>query len=209
MKCRHFLSFVFVAFSVFFSGLFITTQNSFALSDIVITVDDSNYNSVDFSCGSDCSSYHFLLIDDLSGSGGFNYSFCPLSSDPFARLILSHNSGLYSVADFFLFSFDNIDQMRYCASSWTSGTSFKATLSENNPFGSSPVGDISITLNGTYDVSSYATATVDVPTEVTQGDYHNDLVNIQKSIIVCGAILLVLYFFYCIYRLIIKNSGVR
>lgn len=88
------------------------------------------------------------------------------------------------------------------------------TLSISDSFSSSdcpvsPSGDISIISNGTYDVSSYATATVDVPAEVIQGDYHDDLVNINQSIIVCGAILLVLYFFYCIYRLIIKNSGVQ
>lgn len=38
--------------------------------------------------------------------------------------------------------------------------------------------------------------------------YGDQLNNITMAIYTCGGILLVLYFFYCIYRIIIKNSGV-
>lgn len=38
--------------------------------------------------------------------------------------------------------------------------------------------------------------------------YRDQLNNITMAIYTCGGILLVLYFFYCIYRIIIKNSGV-
>lgn len=66
----------------------------------------------------------------------------------------------------------------------------------------SPSGSINITENGTYDVTNYSEAIVDIPP--IYGDYHNDLISINNSILICGAILLVLYFFYCIYRMIIK-----
>ena len=77
MRCRRFLSFAFVVSLAFFSGLFITTQNSFAVADLSITLTSSNYsdfsNSPLFSSCNDSSclsDYHYLSV---SGSGsGFN-----------------------------------------------------------------------------------------------------------------------------------------
>lgn len=39
--------------------------------------------------------------------------------------------------------------------------------------------------------------------------YSNQLSNIEKAIYVCGAVLLVLYFFFCIYKIIVKDGGSR
>lgn len=205
MKCFRyfFLSFLFVAFLSSLSVI-----NVSAISDYSITLDDSNYNTLDVPCSPNCSSYHYLLISDMS-STTFSYQISPYSSNPSARLVVNHNVGLSSNLSFLLFSFDNADRFVFIGGSWGSGSSLKITLSENNPFGSTPTGSLSITSNGTYDVTSYSEAVVNVPPEVIQGDYHDDLISIQQSIYVCGAILLVLYFFYCIYRMIIKNSGVR
>lgn len=72
-----------------------------------------------------------------------------------------------------------------------------------------PSGSLSIVQNGTYDVTDYSEAVVNVPAEVIQGDYHDDLVSINNSILICAAVCLVIYFFYCIYRMIIKNTGVK
>lgn len=89
------------------------------------------------------------------------------------------------------------------------GSTIDVTLSfyDSFPSASAPSGSLSITENGTYDVSSYAEAVVDVPDTVIYGDYHDDLVNIYHAILVCAGVCLVLYFFYCIYRMIIKSSG--
>lgn len=70
-----------------------------------------------------------------------------------------------------------------------------------------PSGTYDISSNGIYDISSYSSVNVNVPETVIQGDYHNDLVNIYNAIILCGGVILVLYFFYCIYRIFIKTIG--
>ena len=88
------------------------------------------------------------------------------------------------------------------------GRSLTVTLSDS-PIFSSPSGSLSITENGTYDVTNYAEVDVNIPETVVYGDYHDDLVSINNSILICGAICLVIYFFYCIYRMIIKSVGGR
>lgn len=92
--------------------------------------------------------------------------------------------------------------------SFGSGFSLVGTISlsiSDIPFGSSfnPSGSLSISENGTYDVSQYAEAIVNVPPEVVQGDYHDDLVSINNSILIVAAVGLVIYFFYAIYRMIL------
>ena len=44
-------------------------------------------------------------------------------------------------------------------------------------------------------------------TECPVGEYHEDLTNIYGAIIMCGGVIMVLYFFYCIYRILIKSTG--
>ena len=201
-----------------FISLFITSS-SYAVSDLTYTVDSSNYStSVDIcNNASDvvCTPYHYLLLTldestissykDIRGVA-FNFVIglpgaqCSPSFKFFGSYILEPIDS-------------SVNKVRYAsASNYISGLSFRITLSENNPFSSgiTPSGSLSITENGTYDLTNYAEAVVDVPTTGTveiPGDYHNDLVNIRNAIIICSGVVLVLYFFYCIYRLLIKSTG--
>lgn len=68
-----------------------------------------------------------------------------------------------------------------------------------------PSGSITLTDNGTYDVTNYSQAVVDVPS--VPGDYHDDLQDVKKAIILVPAVCLVIYFFYAIYKMIM--GGVR
>lgn len=207
MKWRVYLSSVLVVFLSLCFGSFIINQknNVSAVSDLTFVIDDSNYNTFNANCGNDCSFYHYVLISDIS-STGFVYQISPYSSDSFIRLYIAHNVGFGSNMNFILFSVDNADQFKYIGANWSSGSSFKITLSENNPFGSTPSGSLSITENGTYDVTNYSQAVVDIPPEVVQGDYHDDLVSINNSILIVCAVGLVIYFFYAIYKMLLGGK---
>ena len=198
MKCRHLFSFALVAFLSLFFGSFIITNNTFALNDVVYT---SSYGDPQFYiCGGDssvvCSDYSYIIFDPVPASNNYQ-----------AISFMGTNIRIPSFTSTFISLPSSLSSLPFQVG--VNISSITITLTDSLPSSNSPSGDISITSNGTYDVSSYATATVDVPVEVIQGDYHDDLITINRSIITCGAILLVLYFFYCIYRFLIKNSGVH
>lgn len=240
MKCFRCFSFaLFALLGVFFGSFIINQKNNVsALSDLSVTLTSSNKPSgryINFlNCPLtngvvDCSGYHYLRIqipeplalDSSCPSTGYKTVSLLVRTTSYSGNTHSTLSSLY-FPDFLIRLPDNVTQI--FAGDVISNSPFydtgcipsiTFTLSETNPFipSSSPSGSITLTENGTFDVSSYAEAVVNVPeTDCPPGgggNYHEDLVAINNSIMICAATCLVIYFFYCIYRMIIKNSGVK
>lgn len=157
----------------------------------------------------DSSSYIYLTLFDFStqsGSGYLQLRSCYLTSSN----CYTNNRYNFINSGFLLLSFKDL----YSLSIFTNGVSsdYSYSMSSDNPTSSgiTPTGSLSITENGTYDVTNYAEAVVDVPQSSgggSGGDYSDELNGVITAIYTCGAILLVIYFFYCIYRMIIKSTG--
>ena len=205
--------FVFSVLFAFVFGLFITTGDTYAVSDISVSYTQgqsvSSWSNIFSDCTGSCLGQYRYLVIDIPGALSAN------DSNSFYILVnYSGSTILKSISQNIIFA---IYELPFDGSStnllqWRNSYSFSyditVTLTADYQSGV-PFGNIDITENGQYDVTNYATATVNIPAEVIQGDYHDDLVSINNSIIICAAVCLVLYFFYCIYRLIIRNSGVK
>ena len=230
MKCLgKYGFFVLLAFSFAFGiGLLNISGDVSAVSDLTYTIDSSNYTTSFYFCDTyanvSCGDYHYLLIE--TNVPLVSSSFSTLAYYQTPQVVYAYKTSGFGNTEImpyrqfytlpYLTYFEDLTSFRYVQISYLqnlrySDWSVTITLSENNPYASgiTPSGSLSITENGTYDVTQYAEAVVDVPTSSGGGgfDYSQKLDGVITAIYTCGAIVLVVYFFYCIYRMIIKTTG--
>lgn len=139
-----------------------------------------------------------------------SYSNSTVSGSVFLYLPLSSPSSL-SV---------NVDISSYSFISSIPANSSKIFLwstfaSSNNPYSSS-ISSISFYYNFLFtdDIPFDSGSSDDCPVcpdvpDIPENPYDNKFDEVTKAIYVCGAVLIMLYFFFCIYKIIVKDGGSR
>lgn len=206
MKCVRFFGFMLFALlaSCAFTSLY--TADTYAVEDMTVTYQTNPGDWVDVfpDCLESClDQYHFLKIES---SGSYGYASLRIRYDGSAITSLMYQTGTTSYIGL-PFDGHNLNLLMFAGGSY--GYPYTFTLMDSISSGITPSGTLNIAENGSYDVTQYAQVDVNIQQEVVYQDYHEDLVNINHSIIICAATILVLYFFYCIYRMIIKGAGVK
>lgn len=210
-----FISFLsLLAFSFLFSVVF--SDNSHATS-LSYTVDSSNYSSAYTFCDSvsSCSGlkYLYISLNDFPSPSSYSgntsalrlriyYTFSDNSS-PSTTLYCYYFSSFCYFELHDSFSLFSLNQAYNWSSVASSTSSAVITLSDSSPF-SSPSGSITLSSNGTFDVSSYSEAVVDVPP--IPGDYHSDLVSLNNTLVLVPAVALVIFLLYLLNRIFIKGG---
>lgn len=190
---------VFLVFSIMLGSFLNVSSDVSALEDFVyIQTQFHSFAICDDSSSSlpHCSDFSFLKIENTG------QPFSRVDSGPVLNSALWGGLGAFNPIILSLSSLSSVNVTNFQGASGLVGD-LNITYTLTNSFGVSPSGSISLTENGTYDVSQYAEAVVDVPPEVVQGDYHDDLISINNSILIVAAVGLVIYFFYAIYRMIL------
>lgn len=178
--------------SVFISSLFLCLD-SFAVSDLSVTI--SNFGSSSpytspICANQDCSTYRYVTIQA-------NFTSAPANG--YLGLVNTTANNFYCVL--------RPAYSTYTACEFTSGSDISALKAYFNNYRSA-VGSVTITLS---ENSPFASPCPDceICPVIPENPYDNKLDQLTRAVYVCAGTMLVLYFFYCLYRLIIKNSGVK
>lgn len=212
MLCKKHL----ISFGLLLSGLFsvLLSCSCYAIDDLSISVSTSDSVPITLfpNCDQSCySSFSYLVVDISSGINIGSPSIFTLqfrdSIDHYLHAASFNgviSSSIYSLSDgYYDFSYRG----SYNASIFDITFTLTNSLPGNEcPEPDVPTGSLSIDQNGTYDVTDYSEAVVNVP-QVSDTPYNEKLDEIKMAILLVPAVLLLIYFFYCIYRMLIKGGS--
>lgn len=185
-----------------FFSFFGLSSLTYAVDDVTYTITDSSHNLTDI-CNNNCSDYQYLVIDTQDNSGIVS---------PFCSIYFSGKYGSSTNYGGILYYFPySTPTSIYTLDNRLTFLSlfYNSPLFTNNYSCASSTYSISITLTNDVGGSSEPCPEPESCPVVPDHPYDDKFDNIEKAIYVCGAILIMLYFFYCIYRMIIKGSGVN
>lgn len=196
--CKKFI--IFFGFCVFVFCSIFYGSSVYALDDKSLTFDSTNTSDgvLTYLCGVEqtgsCDGYSYLLIepsDDLrsgpsSSSVNFRISFSSVLSRSYTDYYVGYSSSSFIPYPDYIVLNSSISAIS--VRNFVYRGSLKLTLTNNLP-SNCPI----------CEECQQCPAIPDNP-------YDDKLDNIVKAIYVCAATILVIYFFYCIYRMIIKGG---
>lgn len=201
-----------ILLSVFFAGF--VSSSSYAINDLSVSFNtSSDLSTTPFifpDCDRTCYSQYSYLIINIASSTPINFG----NPSSFQLGFVHSSDGYYhqySVTPytytFIYYILSDYWGFRYGGAWGNSHYDITFTLSTSLPSSDCPEPPsavLNISSNGSYDVSDYAEAVVNVP-QVSDTPYDDKLDKLIVSVYVVAGTMLVIYFFYCIYRLIIKG----
>lgn len=205
MKCRPAVI-TLSLLAVFFFSLF-TSSSVFAVSDVTLTINSSNWTTASTLCDSftnspvSCSDFKYIIIESTGYAprSWINYYYEPSQSNSNTySMQMRHPVTSPSVTVFDLpdgFKYFRFMSINYYSDITDSDFSVTITLTETDPSGDSDC-----------PVCPEPEEPEPCPV-IPDNPYDEKLDNITLAIYTCGAVVLVIYFFYCIYRMIIKTVG--
>ena len=186
MKCitKSLLLSTFALFAVLFGSCIITSENVSAVVDYSVTLDKDNLTLPYYICGNstgiDCSDYSYLSV-----------SFGSVSPGRYIRLYFEKVGSWYQTSDFYTnLPFVIVDI---------------SNLDSNSQVSILPISNYSGDVTYTF-MSDYSSCPV-CPTcpEIPDNPYDNKFDEIKQAILIIPATALVIYFFFCIYRMLLKG----
>lgn len=203
MLCKKYIGyFTLFCLPLLFSCVFCSPV--LAIEDLTgeISFDGDNTPPVtqEIICSSNCSDYKYLIVEtDLD----FNPAVTSNARVDFGFL-RANNSSMQTHGFYLREPFAIVDISVYMANPNIVKISAGQGAGQLN---SGISGKLKWTLTDNY--SSCSCPDPEPCPEIPENPYDQKLDNITQAIYIASATLLVIYFFYCIYRLIIKNSGVK
>lgn len=194
MSCRKNLIIGFGIFLPVFVSVLLSSS-CYAIEDFSVTLFSSSSNSIGVchntnpsssQSGHACTDFSYIVFTTES-------DFSNLGNSPYISFDSNNRIQLNAISDIVVYSVP---------------PNVNLSFFTNNP-NTLPSGwSVTITLTDTFPGSSCSCPEVPECPAIPENPYDEKLDNITMAIYCCGGILLVLYFFYCIYRIIIKSSGV-
>lgn len=184
---------------------FLGFNNVSAAEDISITVSGqvNQYDNVFSNCTGDClNDYQYLILEANSDVGYDTFVLWLRFDGSFTRSFILSTFRYGTTYNIYKLPFNgSSNNFLQWSNNFYFDSDLKLTLTDSLPGSSAPTGSLSITENGTFDVSEVASVNVNVPQDVTEiiddpvsNDFHKIFMVVVAGVIPAFAVFVIVWF---------------